>query len=183
MNLPPLEEETAPNRRVLGNSSVLLSEPTPGVHGVSLGLWIRSGTRHENPAEGGISHLLEHMVFKGSSRRSAFELSRDMEALGGSLDAFTTKEMTAYTIRVLPDQLPEALSILSEMLELPPDTLVLQTHTPNMLWDIETLCSLHERCRLTVQISIETTEKNYIISLDDPDEAATLLMNVVGVKE
>jgi len=57
------------------------------------------------------------MVFKGTDRRSAFELSRDMEALGGSLDAFTTKEMTAYTLRVLPHQLEEALSILAEMLE------------------------------------------------------------------
>ena len=117
MNLPPMEKETAPARRVLDNGSVLLTQTTPGALGVSFGLWVRSGTRHENPQQAGISHLLEHMVFKGTDRRSAFELSRDMEALGGSLDAFTTKEMTAYTLRVLPHQLEEALSILAEMLE------------------------------------------------------------------
>lgn len=117
MNLPPMEKETAPARRVLDNGSVLLTQATPGALGVSFGLWVRSGTRHEDPQLGGISHLLEHMVFKGTDRRSAFQLSRDMEALGGSLDAFTTKEMTAYTLRVLPHQLEEALSILSEMLE------------------------------------------------------------------
>lgn len=124
-----MEKETAPARRVLDNGSVLLTQATPGALGISFGLWVRSGTRHENPEHGGISHLLEHMVFKGTDRRSAFELSRDMEALGGSLDAFTTKEMTAYTLRVLPHQLEEALSILSEMLERsnhPPDQLALE---------------------------------------------------------
>jgi len=129
LNLPPMEKETAPARRVLDNGSVLLTQATPGALGVSFGLWVRSGTRHEDPQLGGISHLLEHMVFKGTDRRSAFQLSRDMEALGGSLDAFTTKEMTAYTLRVLPHQLEEALAILSEMLERsthPPDQLALE---------------------------------------------------------
>ena len=117
MNLPPMEKETPPSRKVLGNGTVLLSRPTPGAHGVSLGVWIRSGTRHEDPALGGISHLLEHMVFKGTHRRDAFALSRDMEALGGNLDAFTTKEHTAYTLRILPGQLQDALRILAEMLQ------------------------------------------------------------------
>jgi len=117
VNLPPMEKETPPGRRTLDNGSVLLSRPTPGTHGIALGVWMRSGSRHEDPSLGGISHLLEHMVFKGTRRRSAYELSRDMEALGANLDAFTTKETTAYTLRVLPDQLEEALVILAEMLE------------------------------------------------------------------
>ena len=117
MNLGSLEQEIHPRRRVTDSGLVLLTRPTPGVLGISLGLWVRSGTRHEDPRLGGISHLLEHMVFKGTHRRSAFELSRDMEALGGHLDAFTTKEYTAYTLRVLPEQLEPALAILAEMLE------------------------------------------------------------------
>jgi predicted Zn-dependent peptidase len=124
-----MEKETPPSRRLLDNGTVLLSQSTPAAHGVSFGLWVRSGTRDEKLEQGGISHLLEHMVFKGTDRRTAFELARDMEELGGSLDAFTTKEMTAYTLRVLPQQLPEALSILSEMLERsvhPPDQLALE---------------------------------------------------------
>jgi len=129
VNLPPMEKESPPQRRVLGNGAVLLSRFTPGAHGVSLGVWMKTGSRHEDAALGGISHLLEHMVFKGTRRRGAFELSRDMEALGGNLDAFTTKETTAYTLRVLPGQLPAALEILAEMLEEsthPEDQLILE---------------------------------------------------------
>lgn len=114
---PVLRPESAPRRSVLDNGSVLLTRALPDVYGVGVAVVIRSGTRDEAPDEGGISHLLEHMVFKGTARRSAFELARDMEALGGQLDAYTTKEHTAYTLKVLPEQLAPALSILVEMLQ------------------------------------------------------------------
>jgi len=112
-NIPP---EPAPLRRELDNGTVLLSRPTPDAFGVSIGVMVRSGTRDEAAGEGGISHLLEHMVFKGTASRSAFELARDMEALGAQLDAYTTKEHTGYTLKAMPGSLDEASSILAEML-------------------------------------------------------------------
>jgi predicted Zn-dependent peptidase len=117
MQRPVLRPETGPRRRRLDNGVVLLTRAMPGSYGVAVGVIVRTGTRDEEPGQGGISHLLEHMVFKGTGTRTAFELARDMEALGGQLDAYTTKEHTAYTLKVLPAQLPEALTILSDMLE------------------------------------------------------------------
>lgn len=126
---PVLRPESAPRKQVLDNGSLLLTRRLPEVYGIGVAVVVRSGTRDEAPDEGGISHLLEHMVFKGTATRSAFELARDMEALGGQLDAYTTKEHTAYTLKVLPDQLVPALGILREMLEgsiFPEDQLALE---------------------------------------------------------
>lgn len=117
MQRPVLRPETGPRRRELENGSVLLTRAMPDVYGVAVGVVVQTGTRDENPEQGGISHLLEHMVFKGTDTQTAFELARDMEALGGQLDAYTTKEHTAYTLKVLPTQLPEALGLMSDMLE------------------------------------------------------------------
>lgn len=117
MQLPVLRPETPPERRRLANGSVLLLRPLPEVYGVAVGVVVRTGTRDEADDEGGISHLLEHMVFKGTATRSALELARDMESIGGQLDAYTTKEHTAYTLKVLPPQLEPALAILADMLE------------------------------------------------------------------
>jgi len=117
MQRPVLRPETGPFRRELDNGSLLLTRVMPGAYGVAIGVVVQTGTRDEVEGEGGISHLLEHMVFKGTSSQTAFELARDMEALGGQLDAYTTKEHTAYTLKVLPAQLPEAIGLLSDMLE------------------------------------------------------------------
>lgn len=117
MQRPVLRPESGPRRLELDNGSILLTRPMPEVYGVAVGVLVRTGTRDEDPRLNGISHLLEHMVFKGTATRTAFELARDMEALGGQLDAYTTKEHTAYTLKVLPAQLPEALELLSDMLE------------------------------------------------------------------
>jgi predicted Zn-dependent peptidase len=117
MQRPVLRPETGPVRQELSNGSVLLTRQLPDVYPVAVGIMVKTGTRDEDPAQNGISHLLEHMVFKGTDSRTAFELARDMEALGGQLDAYTTKEHTAYTLKVLPAQLAEALEILSDMLE------------------------------------------------------------------
>lgn len=114
---PVLRPETGPLRRVLDNGVTLLTRALPDVYGTAIGVVVQSGTRDEDEHQGGISHLLEHMVFKGTANRTAFELARDMDALGGQLDAYTTKEHTAYTLKVLPAQLPEALGLLSDMLE------------------------------------------------------------------
>jgi predicted Zn-dependent peptidase len=117
MQRPVLRPESGPRRLELENGSILLTRPMPEVYGVAVGVVVQTGTRDEDPGLGGISHLLEHMVFKGTPTRTAFELARDMEALGGQLDAYTTKEHTAYTLKVLPGQLEEALELISDMLE------------------------------------------------------------------
>jgi predicted Zn-dependent peptidase len=113
---PQIKAEPPPRRWVLDDGAVFVSRTTPDAYGVAVGVMVRTGTRDEDRVLGGISHLLEHMVFKGTARRTAFELARDMEAIGAHLDAYTTKEHTGYTVRVLPEELPAALDILAEML-------------------------------------------------------------------
>lgn len=108
--------EPHPQRQKLSDGSVLVSRPTADCFGVTFGLFVAQGTRDEAAAEAGIAHLTEHMVFKGTERRSAFELVRDMEAIGAHLDAYTTKEYTAYTIRCTPEVFGDALAILEDML-------------------------------------------------------------------
>jgi len=100
---------------VLDNGAQVLSEHIPGVRSIATGVWIRQGAAHETPEHTGVSHLLEHMVFKGTERRSAHEIADAVEALGGSLDAYTSREHTAYQARVLDEHLPEALDVLSDL--------------------------------------------------------------------
>jgi len=99
----------------LGNGIRVVSEHVPGVRSASLGIWVRQGSAHETPEQAGATHMLEHMVFKGSARRSAREIALSIESLGGSLDAYTTREHTAFQARVLDRHLPEALDVLADM--------------------------------------------------------------------
>lgn len=99
----------------LDNGVQVLSEAIPGVRSVAAGVWVRRGSAHEAPEHLGVSHLLEHMVFKGTERRSARELALSLESLGGSLDAYTTREHTAFQARVLDAHLPQALDVLSDL--------------------------------------------------------------------
>src|SRR6202011_3520938 len=82
----------------------------------SLGVWVGAGSRDEQPDEHGISHLLEHMAFKGTSRRSARQIAEEIEAVGGDLNAATSVETTAYYARVLRADVPLALDVLSDIL-------------------------------------------------------------------
>ena len=88
---------TAGNRKVeettLPNGLVAVTEPMDHVHSVSVGIWIRSGSRREPAELSGISHFIEHMVFKGTARRKAEDIAREMDRAGGMVDAFTAKEM------------------------------------------------------------------------------------------
>src|SRR5690242_401551 len=84
---PTIQKETLPN------GLVVITDRMEHVHSVSVGIWLRTGSRRENPAVNGISHFIEHMVFKGTRRRSAQDIAREMDHLGGMLDAFTAKEM------------------------------------------------------------------------------------------
>lgn len=103
----------------LDNGIHVLSERIPGVRSVSAGVWVRQGAAHESPELHGASHLLEHMVFKGTEKRSALELADALEALGGSLDAYTSREHTAYQARVLDEHVAEALDVLADLVLAP----------------------------------------------------------------
>src|SRR5437868_10653422 len=87
----------------------------PGVRSVSFGAWVRAASVHESSERMGVSHLLEHMVFKGTERRSAKQIALELEALGGSLDAYTSREHTVYQARVLDEHLPRSEEHTSEL--------------------------------------------------------------------
>jgi len=103
----------------LGNGLRIVSERMPGLESVALGIWIEAGTRHETAPENGIAHFLEHMAFKGTERRSALDIAEQIEDVGGQLNAYTSRERTAYFARVLPEDLPLALDILADILRAP----------------------------------------------------------------
>jgi len=103
-------------RTVLANGLTVLSESMPGVRSVALGAWVRAASLHESPEKMGISHMLEHMVFKGTPTRSAKDLALALETLGGSLDAYTAREHTAYQARVLDEHLPQAADVLADLI-------------------------------------------------------------------
>jgi len=108
--------ETGPIRReVLPNGLVVLTEPMPHVRSVSVGIWVRTGTRREPALLNGIAHFIEHMVFKGTERRSVEEIARSVDALGGMLDAFTSKEMICFSAKVLDEHLSIAFDIISDL--------------------------------------------------------------------
>ena len=104
------------HRTDLPNGLTVLSESVPGARSVAFGAWIRAATLHERPEQMGVSHLLEHMVFKGTRTRSAQQIALALETLGGSLDAYTEREHTSYQARVLDEHLPEAASVIGELI-------------------------------------------------------------------
>lgn len=106
-------------KSVFPNGLVVLTEPMEHVRSVSVGIWIRTGSRREPAELNGISHFIEHMVFKGTSRRSAEDIARETDRLGGMLDAFTAKEMVCFNIRVLDEHLAAAFDILADMVLAP----------------------------------------------------------------
>lgn len=93
----------------------VLTEEMPGIRSASVGVWVRFGSAHERPEEMGASHLLEHMAFKGTPRRSAREIAHVLERVGGSLDAYTTREHTAFQARVLDEHVDLAFDVLSDI--------------------------------------------------------------------
>ena len=84
-------------KTTLDNGVRIVTEEMPYLQSVSLGIWVRSGSRFEQPAVNGICHFIEHMLFKGTERRSAFTIAKEIDSVGGALNAFTSKELTAYT--------------------------------------------------------------------------------------
>jgi predicted Zn-dependent peptidase len=103
-------------KTVLPGGLRIVSEYIPHVRSISLGVWVQNGTRDEQPEENGISHFIEHMMFKGTERRRASDIAESLEAVGGHLNAFTGKELTCYYAHVLDEHLPLAVDVLADML-------------------------------------------------------------------
>ena len=102
-------------KTVLPNGLLVLTESMPHLRSVSMGAWVGSGARDETAEVNGISHFVEHMVFKGTTSRSAQQIAREVDTIGGNLDAFTGKEMVCFNIRVLDENVPPALEVLSDL--------------------------------------------------------------------
>ena len=103
-------------RDVFDNGLCLLTESMPDVRSVSLGAWLTRGSRHEDPTHAGIAHFVEHMLFKGTTNRSAEKIAQEIDSIGGQLDAFTAKECASYYLKVLDEHLPRAVDVLSDLL-------------------------------------------------------------------
>jgi predicted Zn-dependent peptidase len=114
---PPASLSPARNirRTRLPNGLLVLTESIPHVRSVSMGVWIDSGSRDETLALNGISHFVEHMVFKGTTSRSAQQFAREADAIGGNLDAFTGKESICFNIKVLDEHIAAALDLLTDL--------------------------------------------------------------------
>ncbi len=102
-------------RTILPNGLTILSEEMENIRSVSIGIWIKTGSREEDPRWNGISHFIEHMVFKGTENRSAEDIARQVDSIGGNMDAFTAKECICFNIKVLDEHLPIALDVLSDL--------------------------------------------------------------------
>jgi predicted Zn-dependent peptidase len=108
--------DTGLRRTVLPSGLTVLSEYMPGARSVSFGAWVRAASVHERRERMGVSHLLEHMVFKGTKARSARDIALALEVLGGSLDAYTAREHTSYQARVLDEHLEQAADVIGDLL-------------------------------------------------------------------
>ena len=103
----------------LPNGIAVLTEHMPGLRSVTVGIWVRRGSRHESPELNGICHFIEHSVFKGTRRRTAREIAVETDRLGGHLDAYTTHEMTGFATKVADTSLPLAIDLLADIVAHP----------------------------------------------------------------
>jgi predicted Zn-dependent peptidase len=102
-------------KTTLTNGIIVVTESIPYFPTVSMGLWLKTGGRYENEVNNGISHFIEHMLFKGTSKRTAFDIAKEIDAVGGTLNAFTGKEYTCFYARTLRKDMDLALDVLSDM--------------------------------------------------------------------
>ncbi|MBI4764076.1 MAG: insulinase family protein [Deltaproteobacteria bacterium] len=140
------------NKTVLPNGIRIVTETLPYLYSVSVGIWVDIGSRDENPEENGISHFIEHMIFKGTRQRTALDIAKEMDAIGGMSNAFTSKEETCFYTRVLDNHLEQGVGILLDIFL-------------NSLFDPEEL----ERERQVVLQEISMVE-------DTPDEFTHVLL-------
>jgi predicted Zn-dependent peptidase len=102
-------------RQQLPNGLLIITEQMAHIRSASIGIWLQTGSRDEAPEWNGISHFIEHMVFKGTSHRTAEEIARQVDSIGGNLDAFTAKECICFNVKVLDEHIPVALDVLSDL--------------------------------------------------------------------
>ncbi|MBE9532386.1 MAG: insulinase family protein, partial [Proteobacteria bacterium] len=102
-------------KSTLDNGISVITEKMSDVESASLGIWVKTGSRHETPRINGISHFIEHMLFKGTPSRNALEIAKEIESVGGVLNAFTGREYTCFYSKVLSDNLPIAIDLLSDI--------------------------------------------------------------------
>lgn len=102
-------------KTTLENGVRIVTEHVPYLQSVSAGIWVRTGSRFEQPAENGICHFIEHMLFKGTARRSAFDIAKEIDSVGGVMNAFTSKELTSFYCKVLTENLGLAVDLLSDI--------------------------------------------------------------------
>ena len=107
------------NLTTLSNGFRIVTEHMPGLQSASIGIWVLAGARHEEVAQNGIAHFLEHMAFKGTKRRSALQIAEEIEDVGGYINAYTSREVTAYYARVLQNDVPLALDVIADILRNP----------------------------------------------------------------
>ena len=101
----------------LENGFRIVTEHMPGLRSASIGVWVDAGGRHERPEQNGIAHFLEHMAFKGTAKRSALDIAEAIEDVGGYINAYTSREVTAYYVRLLNENIPLAIDILADILK------------------------------------------------------------------
>ena len=102
-------------KKVFRNGLTVVTEKMPNLRSISLGVWLKKGSRHESAPENGISHFIEHLLFKGTAHRTAQEIALTIDSIGGQIDAFTGKEYTCFYAKVLDEHLPVALDLLSDI--------------------------------------------------------------------
>ena len=102
-------------RTALPNGLTIITEEMEHIRSVCIGIWVKTGSRDEDKQWNGISHFVEHMVFKGTEHRTAEEIARQVDSIGGNIDAFTAKECVSFSIKVLDEHLPIALDVLSDL--------------------------------------------------------------------
>ena len=141
-------EALTARKTTLPNGLIVVSEAMPHVRTAAVGLWVKSGSRVEPAEVNGISHFIEHMVFKGTARRSAEHIAQEADALGGHLDAFTAKELVCFNMKVLDQHLAEAFDILTDLVTAP------VFRDP----DIE-----KERAVITEEIKMEQDNPEYLV--------------------
>src|SRR5579871_1479697 len=109
------EERRNIQREILPNGLTVITEQMQHIRSVSIGIWIKSGSRDEDLPWNGISHFVEHMVFKGTKHRSAEDIARQVDSIGGNMDAFTAKECVCFNMKVLDEHLPIAMDVLGDL--------------------------------------------------------------------
>jgi len=115
LNDPGITSGPGHQKTILDNGIKVITEEIPYLKSVSIGVWVNTGSRDEKPDENGVSHFIEHLLFKGTERRTAFDIAKEIDSVGGTLNAFTGREYTCFYAKVLDKNLPLAVDLLSDI--------------------------------------------------------------------